>query len=64
MGVRDEQRRILDWLTARAGDETDLDLLVAVVEGLLAAVCAPGAPLPLDRARAALERYLSPITPA
>ena len=30
-GSATEQRRILDWLTARAGDEADLDLLVAVV---------------------------------
>jgi AcrR family transcriptional regulator len=56
-GIRGRHRELLDVLTGRTFDEVDLDLLVAVVEGLVAATCAPGDPMTPERARAALERY-------
>ena len=57
---REEQRGMLDILTEQSLDETGLDVLVAVVDGLNAAVCAREEPLPLERARAALARHCPP----
>jgi AcrR family transcriptional regulator len=63
-GVRNEQRKILDWVSEWTHDEPGLDLLVAVVEGLASGLCAPGEPLSIPRARAALDRYLVLTSPA
>ena len=57
---REQQREMLDILTERSLDETGLDLLVAVIEGLNAAVCACEDPMPVERARAALARHCPP----
>lgn len=62
-GFREEQRGMLDILTDQSLDEAGLDVLVALVDGLSAAVCAREDPLPLERARAALARHCPPDAP-
>lgn len=58
--VREEERLLMDVLTERQLDEPGLDVVMAVVDGLTAALCAPLEPLPVVRARAALARVLPP----
>lgn len=58
--VRQDERELLDALTDHVLDATGLDVLAAVVEGLVAAVCAPEQPLALARARAALHSACPP----
>ena len=41
------------------GDQTDLDLLVAVTEGLRFAMSLPEAALPIPRAQAAMQRFVT-----
>jgi len=43
------------------GDLTDLDLLVAVTEGLRFAMSLPGAALPIPRAQAAMQRFVTQL---
>ena len=60
-GVRASQRSLLSALSHRELDVTDLDLLVAVVEGLRSAACAPADPLPPERALTALDRHVAAL---
>ncbi len=56
--LRIEERLLIDVLLDRSLDGPELDLLIAVIEGLTVAVCAPRDPLPPERARAVLAGYL------
>lgn len=57
--LRLEERQLIDVILRRQLDEPALDGVVALVDGLCAAVCAPGEPLDAERARRALERHLA-----
>lgn len=59
-GFREEERLLMDVLTERRLDEPALDVVMAVVDGLIAAACAPLEPLPVARAQVALARALPP----
>jgi AcrR family transcriptional regulator len=57
--LRLEERELIDAILRRQLDEPALDGVVALVEGLGVGVCAPGEPLPPERARDALARHLT-----
>ena len=55
---RMHERDLIDALTRDQLDEPALDGLVAIVDGLCAAVCAAQEPLPTERAKQALVRHV------
>ncbi len=61
---RREERELVTALVRRRGDDDSadlvVDLVIAVVDGLRAALCSPS-PMPLARARQLLDRHLQPL---
>lgn len=53
--ARDDERAHLAHTLRLPYDSPDLDAMVALVDGLLVAVCRPALPLALERARSVLE---------
>ena len=56
--TRRDERDMLDAVLGRSLDEAGLDVVMAVIDGLVSAVCLGDEPLPLERARTTLTRAL------
>jgi AcrR family transcriptional regulator len=57
---RQEERAFVQTLVREHADDTTVDLLVAVVDGLRLALCAP-VPMPVNRAREVLDAQLGSL---
>lgn len=57
---RQDERAFVRALVPDAADETTIDLLVALVDGLRLALCSP-TPMPVDRAREVMDAHLGSL---